>query len=188
MSHAQLFSAEWGLVGQILPSATVSAMRRLSKNWDADTNDPLGLSFPAYRAFDLRQWLANVFLEKSDRASMLHSLEVRVPFVDPVVANAASEYVPQDSRKGPLREALYAALPDVQLPSKKMGLSVASDAVTDDAHLEESITRVINDRESVLNQIGMNSPELLSSRARTNSGLRFRLATLGVWDEIWSNN
>ncbi len=41
--------------------------------------------------FDLKTWLVGNILQKGDKMSMANSLEVRVPFLDPVVADFASK-------------------------------------------------------------------------------------------------
>ncbi len=79
-------------------------------------------------ATDLRMYLPNDLLTKVDRASMLHALEVRSPFMDhELVQFAAGLTTDQLLKGGPkrmLREAFAADLPDFVFKRKKMGFAV----------------------------------------------------------------
>ncbi len=79
-------------------------------------------------AVDRATYLPGDLLTKVDRASMLHNLEVRSPFMDPDVVNlAASLTTPQLLAGGPkrmLREAFAADLPAWVFKRRKMGFAV----------------------------------------------------------------
>ena len=80
-------------------------------------------------AFDLRYALPSDMLHKVDLASMYHSLEVRVPFLDPeVVAVAercpASFKIDRGQRKRILVDAYRGMVPDAILERSKMGFEV----------------------------------------------------------------
>jgi asparagine synthase (glutamine-hydrolysing) len=82
----------------------------------------------AAAATDRAMYLPDDLLAKVDRASMLHALEVRSPFMDPdVVRYAATLTTDQLIGGGPkrmLREAFAADLPDFVFKRKKMGFAV----------------------------------------------------------------
>jgi asparagine synthase (glutamine-hydrolysing) len=78
---------------------------------------------------DLGIYLPDDLLVKVDRASMAHSLEARVPFLDPVVAELAlalpdGAKIRGFSKKRLLRRALAPLLPQTILDGKKHGFSV----------------------------------------------------------------
>jgi asparagine synthase (glutamine-hydrolysing) len=78
-------------------------------------------------------YLADDLLTKSDRASMAHSLEVRVPFCDVEVA-AFAHTLPTDMKvrrfktKRLLRQAVAPLLPDVVVHGPKRGFSIPAAA------------------------------------------------------------
>jgi asparagine synthase (glutamine-hydrolysing) len=78
---------------------------------------------------DLRVYLVDDLLVKTDRASMAHSLEARVPFLDPVVAELAlalprSAKVRGLAKKRLLRKALAPLLPREVVRGRKQGFSI----------------------------------------------------------------
>jgi asparagine synthase (glutamine-hydrolysing) len=83
---------------------------------------------PAALAVDRRTYLPGDLLTKLDRASMLHNLEVRSPFMDhELVEFAAGLRTDQLLKGGPkrmLREAFAADLPGWVFKRKKMGFAV----------------------------------------------------------------
>ena len=63
---------------------------------------------------DVNHWLVGDILAKSDRLSMAHSLEVRVPFMDLKVYEAARELAPEDKlAKGTTKYILRHAFRDI---------------------------------------------------------------------------
>lgn len=78
---------------------------------------------------DLRVYLVDDLLVKTDRASMAHSLETRVPFMDSVVAELALA-LPRRAKvrglqkKRLLRQALEPLLPAEIIRGKKQGFSI----------------------------------------------------------------
>lgn len=177
LAHGYLMSAEWPVVAASPIGA--EALRQHHRRWPSASND-----LPAYRAHDLREWLPNVFLEKSDRASMLASVEVRVPFLDPVVARSALHLDPRDSRKRPLRDLLLQRHPGLRLPPRKMGLSVDLPALLRKSGLASYAEAALHDSGSVLRIDGMPDSVELGRRAGANPALAFRLAMLGVWQDV----
>ena len=82
---------------------------------------------------DARIYLVDDLLVKTDRASMAHSLEVRVPFLDTVVSELARALpdrlkVRGFSKKRLLRRALEPVLPRSILEGRKQGFSIPAAA------------------------------------------------------------
>jgi asparagine synthase (glutamine-hydrolysing) len=82
---------------------------------------------------DLGINLADDQLVKTDRASMAHSLEARVPFLDPVVADLAFSTPVQHKLRGLqkkrlLRAAVAPVIPDEILTAPKQGFSIPASA------------------------------------------------------------
>src|SRR5207237_2162853 len=78
---------------------------------------------------DLGVYLVDDLLVKTDRASMAHSLEARVPFCDTVVANLAlalpdRHKVPGLPKKALLRRAVEPLLPRSIVHGRKRGFSI----------------------------------------------------------------
>ncbi|MEO8780051.1 MAG: asparagine synthase-related protein, partial [Rhodanobacter sp.] len=91
----------------------------------APTDHPLLLA----QYLDLKTWLPGDILTKVDRASMVHSLEVRVPLLDHRLVAWASSLPPALKLKGGtgkyiFKKALEADLPHDVLYRAKMGFSV----------------------------------------------------------------
>jgi len=181
-SHAYLLASEWRAVEQALPLAAQEAAALAGHAWAALESPPGFPDLPAYRAFDLSQWLPNVFLEKSDRASMLHGVEVRVPFLDPIVARSTASVRLHGSRKQALRDELHRLQPAVRLPPRKMGLSVDTHRLLDSSGLAEYVRFELEDPASLLRTLEAGDVTRLRQRAHLNPTLAFRLGTLGVWE------
>ncbi len=82
---------------------------------------------------DLGGYLVDDLLVKTDRASMAWSLETRVPFLDPVVANFAFSLPVRHkvrglSKKRLLRKAMEPMLPDAVVNGRKRGFSIPAAA------------------------------------------------------------
>ncbi len=82
---------------------------------------------------DLGIYLADDLLVKTDRMSMTHSLEARVPFLDPVVAELAlalptRHKVRGFSKKRMLRQAAAPFIPEAILRARKRGFSIPAAA------------------------------------------------------------
>lgn len=181
--HAVLMFAEWATIRRHFPGGD-DAYAAFSSRWDACVADPWALGQPPNRAYDTREWLPNVFLEKSDRASMLYSLELRTPYLDPVVARAATGYRPRNSRKQVLRDELHRLLPDVALPTQKKGLSVDIPALVA-RHYSDLVRGTVLDPQSVLASIGLRDPEGFMRAVSASPSLAFRVGMVGLWQEIW---
>ncbi len=82
---------------------------------------------------DLREWLPHNLLAKVDSASMAHSLEARVPYLDPRVVAWASRLPEREKVRGgatkiALREAFAGAIPREILRRPKRGFDLPLDA------------------------------------------------------------
>ena len=82
---------------------------------------------------DIGMYLVDDLLVKTDRASMAHSLEVRVPFLDPVVAELAlalptSQKVLALAKKRLLRRAAAGLVPRAIVHGPKRGFSIPAAA------------------------------------------------------------
>jgi asparagine synthase (glutamine-hydrolysing) len=121
---------------------------------------------------DIGTYLVDDLLVKTDRASMAHSLEVRVPFLDPVVAELAfalptSQKVLLTAKKRLLRRAAAGLVPRAIVHGPKRGFSIpaaawlrgelrpfardllAPDALRRDGFFQpEAVTRLLDEHES----------------------------------------
>ncbi len=102
---------------------TVEAARRLTEGMSGA--DPLNRIL----AFDLQHQLPADMLQKVDLASMMHSLEIRVPFLDASVVEFAAELpgsykIDRGLRKRVLIDAYRGRLPDVVLDRSKQGFEI----------------------------------------------------------------
>jgi asparagine synthase (glutamine-hydrolysing) len=82
---------------------------------------------------DLGIYLVDDLLVKTDRASMAHSLEARVPFLDPAVTNLALALPARHRVRGLrkkvlLRKAVAPLVPEVIVRGKKRGFSIPAAA------------------------------------------------------------
>lgn len=184
LSHSLLLGGEWVTVLSALPHFGAVAWQLAQQSWhDLDVFED-AQRMPSYRAFDFRKWLPNVYLEKSDRASMLSGLEVRVPFIDRVVVRAAMDYQAKDSTKRPLREFLHVLLPEVRLPRRKKGLAVATAALMDQRDFSTALDRGLSGR-GLLGTFPGVELGLLARRSALAPGLAFRIAIVEMWADLW---
>ena len=185
ISHSYLLFSEWRAVSDFIPEAAQEALELLASNWENDFKENNQLKLEKNRLFDLNQWLPNVFLEKSDRASMLSGVEIRVPYLDPEVAKSSSLSSPRDSRKTLLRNELFRLLPGVKLPLNKMGLSVNSAKLMTNKELKSNLDFILHDSGSPFKSKNRKSIEYLKKRAELNPNFGFRLALVGIWANQW---
>ncbi len=117
--------------------------KRVLKKKDAQNESPLSMVAPTYQEakdrnydeiqqmqhVDLYFWLVNDILLKTDKMSMAHSLESRVPFLDKGVFEVARHIPTHDKvtvqqTKIPLRKASEAVIPAKWAAKKKLGFPV----------------------------------------------------------------
>jgi asparagine synthase (glutamine-hydrolysing) len=119
--------------------------RLLSPGWQDPAADPLapwrarfaetaGAPLLArLQDVDLGIYLADDLLVKTDRMSMVHSLEARVPYLDPVVADLALSLPTKHKVRGPakkrlLRRAAAPLIPRSIIHARKRGFSIPAAA------------------------------------------------------------
>ena len=178
--HAALMYAAWQPVLRALPELGAEAWLNYLETWEQSQHGPWALNLPPNRAFDLRVWLPEVFLQKSDRASMLHGLEVRTPYLDPVIAQAARLIKTRNSSKQVLRSALMRELPGLALPKRKKGLDVDLRALMRQGILGESTTESPL-RLSLVLALGVTEPQVLQRALGQSPQLSFRHALMEIW-------
>jgi asparagine synthase (glutamine-hydrolysing) len=184
-SHLDFMFGDRATIAHCLPDLATAGMAVLEEAWHSQATDQWSFGLEANRAFDLRQWLPHVLLEKSDRASMQHGVEVRVPFLDLEVASVGANPGIISSRKSVLRRALSRELPGVRLPKRKMGLSVASNELMRQQEMVEAVDRQLESEGSMLRELGLVNSDLLRARCRSNPTLAFRIAAMDAWQRAW---
>lgn len=182
--HAALMFGEWELAIEAMGLNATLAHQAFEADWRAATAGWWALQQPPNRAYDTRVWLPRVYLAKSDRASMAHGLEVRTPFIDPIVANAARRTTHKGTSKLAIRQLLVSLLPNVHIPDRKRGLDADRRAILN-SPLKSDLEAVLFDPSSVLWEAGLSDPRLLATHAQRSPALAFRLAMLGVWQRCW---
>ncbi|MBI4329423.1 MAG: asparagine synthase (glutamine-hydrolyzing) [Chloroflexi bacterium] len=115
----RLYQPSWlaRLAGDSMPEEA-------DQRWSEEIRDPVDRA----QAFDLQTYLPFNLLTYSDRMSMAHSLEVRVPFCGNEMLDLAGR-IPgavkvRGGLKGLLRDALRSDLPSQVLDRRKQGFSV----------------------------------------------------------------
>lgn len=183
-AHAALLDADLPLLGATRQAVHRDLLDLLHTDWEATSG---GSEVDRARAYDRARWLPNVYLEKTDRATMAASLEARVPFLDPVMA-AAARGVQRDELKRPLREALQRRLPTVALPDRKKGLAVDIVPVVR-GHLEPYLTYELGAADSLLSRwCGQAGTRRVADRSQRSPYMLFRLAMLGLWEHEFDGN
>ncbi len=143
---------------------------------------------------DLRVYLVDDLLVKTDRASMAHSLEVRVPYLDAVVAEIALALparlkVRGLEKKRLLRRALKPLVPAEVLRARKQGFSIPAAAWLR-GELEPFAREVLDP--SLLARQGLLRPDVPRRLLDEHVGRRadlsrqlWGLISLTLWFERW---
>lgn len=106
------------------------AIRPTARLFERAARDPgAGDGLDAILAADLAVYLPDDILVKADRMSMLHGLELRVPFLDHRLVESAARLPATHKLRGPitklaLRRALWGRLPTAVLTRRKAGFNV----------------------------------------------------------------
>ncbi|HWJ95118.1 MAG TPA: asparagine synthase-related protein, partial [Telluria sp.] len=137
----QLFSNRFR--SELQGYSAIEVMRHHARN--APTDDPLSL----IQYIDMKTYLPGDILTKVDRASMAHSLEVRVPLLDHEFVEWVSGLPPSSKlRNGEgkylFKKALQPYLGDDILYRKKMGFSIPLAAWLRGPLLEKMRAAVLN--------------------------------------------
>jgi asparagine synthase (glutamine-hydrolysing) len=146
---------------------------------------------------DLRVYLVDDLLVKTDRASMAHSLEVRVPYLDAVVAEMALALparlkVRGLEKKRLLRRALKPLVPAEVLRARKQGFSIPAAAWLR-GELEPFAREVLDP--ALLARQGLLRPDvprrLLDEHVRRRADLSrqlWGLISFTLWFERWGRS
>ena len=180
--HAALLDGDLPLLAALRPAVRQDVHALTSSGWATSGHTDLERA----RHYDLCTWLPNVFLEKTDRATMAGSLEARVPFLDREVVAAAGRISPgADTSKAALRTLLYKWLPDVRLPDRKKGLAIEIRDLVD-KHFSTQVDRQLTDPEAALTRwLGSPDDGRVRLRAARSPYFAFRLAMLDEWQTMF---
>jgi len=145
---------------------------------DKSFEDPLRM----VQYLDFKTYLPGDILTKVDRASMAHSLEVRVPFLDHTFVSWVAGLPTRDKLHGGtgkhvLKEALRPLLPQEVLFRKKMGFAVPLGLWFRGSLKERTMATVCGDR---LKQCGVFSPEGLERMVKEHQSGK-RVWTAALW-------
>jgi asparagine synthase (glutamine-hydrolysing) len=134
-------------------------------------------------SYDRSIWLPNTYLEKTDRATMLHGLEARVPYLDPIVERSIRPSDIRGQSKAPLRALLAEVLPDYRLPEVKKGLSVDTAALLRLGLAGPLNCELASPDSVVATVLGRHAQAALARRVPTAPLLGYRIAQIGLWRE-----
>jgi asparagine synthase (glutamine-hydrolysing) len=182
-SHAALLLGDLNALSGAGSSATATAGILARTDWEALADG--GGEQRTARDFDLRRWLPNMYLEKADRATMAHSLEARVPYLDPVVASVADESIRRRFGKEILAAELRRRLPGVRLPEEKKGLSVDLRSLLE-GDFRANVRFELQSAASLLRRmLDPREVDVLRRRCARSITSRYRMAMLGLWEELF---
>lgn len=182
-SHGALLGSEAGWMTRTDLPLSADVERVVHAEWA--TLSTGGGELEQARAYDLRRWLPNVYLEKTDRATMASSLEARVPYLDPAVASMPRAMTTPP--KALIRDELLRRLPSACFPVRKKGLAVPLPSLLNGA-LGDAGRYELESPGSVLARVaGPPWQVALTMRAQRSPTMAFRLAMLGRWDQLFSD-
>ncbi len=137
---------------------------------------------------DINTWLVGDILAKADKMTMAHSLELRVPFLDSVVASLASKLPDKFKwRKGGtkylLREAFKSVLPESTRQRKKLGFPTPIREWID----REDVKKTILGNDYIKSRFDTGLIEKLFENAGDNARKIYLLLMLAIWHNtfIW---
>lgn len=182
-SHGALLGSEAGWMTKTELPLAVDVGRVVHAEWV--TLSTGGGELDGARAYDLRRWLPNVYLEKTDRATMASSLEARVPYLDPAVASMCRAMTTPP--KALIRDELVRRLPSARLPDRKKGLAVPLPSLLTGALADAGRHQLESPGSVLARAAGPAWQEALAMRARRSPTLAFRLAMLGRWEQLFSD-
>src|SRR5664280_1367488 len=184
-SHAALLDGDLPLLGALDPTARRDVVALASSGWCTSSTSELGRA----RQYDRNVWMPNVFLEKTDRATMAGSLEGRLPFLDhEVVAAAARHPLTKDTAKLPLRRLLVNWMPDLQLPDRNKGLAVDGRTLVSQHFTQQVEHQLVDPLAALSRWRGQLDDGQARRRAERSPSFAFRLAMLDEWQTLFGDD
>jgi len=176
-AHSALLLGEFAPLLAAAPQQAQAALADREESWNS-----LKTVFGSRAlSYDRRIWLPNTYLEKTDRATMLHGLEARVPYLDPVVERSIRPGDIRGQSKFPLQALLSDLLPNHRLPGVKKGLSVDTAALLRSG-LADAMNHELTSPESVVAlSLGHKAQIALGRRVPMAPLLGYRIAQIGLW-------
>jgi asparagine synthase (glutamine-hydrolysing) len=178
-SHAALLGSDINALAGLPYAKDVVAL--LAADWLAsDGATELGRA----QSFDLHRWLPNMYLERTDRATMANALEARVPYLDKAVATSVANRPAPG--KGQLSDELLRRLPKARLHSGNRGLAI------DVGKALRAVWRPYVDYElrsgdgAITRALGEEWAFTLAARCERSPTLQYRLAMLGLWEDLFN--
>jgi asparagine synthase (glutamine-hydrolysing) len=137
---------------------------------------------------DLQTVLPEQYLTKVDRASMAHSLEVRVPMLDVplvefMISLPVSIYAKNAEQKYLLKELMKNHLPENIIYRKKRGFSVPLAEFWNKHKLADYIFQGSGIKTHVLSKAYVNS--LITNGSRESLHHLWQIAVFTAWSNIW---
>jgi asparagine synthase (glutamine-hydrolysing) len=178
LSHSALLGSELVALRSVGGSRWDDLVGEERLSWLVDA---AGLSsLEAARSFDIDRELVDGFLEKTDRATMIASLEARVPYLDGHLRALQRDRAAYDRGKLQMRAVLSETLPEAQIPRRKRGLTLSLPPLL--GELQEFEGYALRGG-GLLGQV-LSSRELSEVRRRCvkSDMTAFRVAALGVWE------
>jgi asparagine synthase (glutamine-hydrolysing) len=184
-SHSGLLGHNWELASSLFSSAPGQLKNLELSKWKDDLPSPIGYPYSSARKFDLENTLTATYLKKSDRASMSVGLEVRVPFLDQEILNSLRNNKIEEIGKKSLKLELLRLFPEVQLPKRKMGLSVNIHKILNEVSRDETLDEFNQFFHSV--EPSTETVKDLRARIKDDPFLAFRLETLVRCVSYWED-
>lgn len=178
--------------GDVAQAANGSMIRRMHQEWAPRWGEGAGLSTGLY--VDYRIYLPDDILAVSDRISMAHSLEVRVPFVDHVLVEQVFPLPDRLKLRGSkgkllLREALKDRLPQAHFTAPKRGFVGPTNA-----WLRNELAPMLKEELSParMKRLGYFDPAVVSgfmddhfSRRQNRESILWELLSFSVWHRLY---
>jgi asparagine synthase (glutamine-hydrolysing) len=184
-SHSGLLGHNWELASSLFGSVPGHAKNLEIKKWKENAPSSIGYPYSSARKFDLENTLTGTYLKKSDRASMSVGLEVRVPFLDQEILNSLRNKIEEEIGKKSLKIELLRLFPEVQLPKRKMGLSVNIQKILNEVIDDQTLDKFIQFFHSV--ELSTENVNDLRARIKGDPFFAFRLETLVRCVSYWED-
>ncbi|MCG3167496.1 MAG: Asparagine synthetase [glutamine-hydrolyzing] 1 [Bacteroidia bacterium] len=157
-------------------------------NWFFKKNFKKNLSpLKSIQYLDMKCFMGEMVLTKMDRASMFHSLEVRVPFLnhklyETIFAHDESSYFKPGVTKYLLHENLKKHLPEKILNREKQGFVGPAEYYTNMEWYRKILSK------SKLVQAGITNENFISEKLKANDyWILWKLAVMEKWFEKWGS-